>query len=117
MYIDAVQLLKPFLEYLYFALEIFGAIFISYAAIITVAFLIKTEVKNPEEAGHRQQKIKMQFTSRLLTSLEFFIAADIIKTIISPNLQALALVGITIAIRAALTFLLHKEQRYEKKEN
>ena len=72
------------------------------------------------EAGHGQSQIKIQITTWLFTSLEFFIAADIIKTIASPEPRTLLVVAVTIGIRDALTFLLHKEQktqeRWESKE-
>ena len=82
--------------------------------IITLIFLVKSERKNPKQAGHGQYETKLQFTTRLLTALEFFIAADIIKTISSPEPMSLLIVGVTIAIRAVLTFLLHKEQKAQK---
>ncbi|MDQ2685309.1 MAG: DUF1622 domain-containing protein [Thermoproteota archaeon] len=106
--------LRPLFELISIGLEIIGVIIIIYAAIITLSFLIKAERKNRREAGHNQHEIKLQFTTRLLTSLEFFIAADIIKTIASPEPMTLLIVGVTIAIRAVLTFLLHKEQKSQK---
>ena len=117
MSFESAIMLKPILEALATILDIVGVIIIVYASIITLKILIKREKENYIQAGHNQHEIKLQFTSRLLTSLEFFIAADIIKTIVSPDPMTLLIVGITIAIRAALTFLLHKEQKTQTKKN
>lgn len=107
--------LRPIFETISIGLEIIGVIIIIYAAIITLGFLIKAEIRNRRQAGNDQHETKIQFTTRLLTALEFFIAADIIKTILSPDAMTLLIVGVTIAIRAVLTFLLHKEQKYQKR--
>ncbi len=111
---ELLQLLKPVLENISIALEIIGVIIILYAASITLILLVKSERKSPKQAGHGQHEIKLQFTTRLLTALEFFIATDIIKTIASPEPMSLLVLGVTIAIMAVLTFLLHKEQKTQK---
>ena len=118
MLFESVIVVRPILEALASIIEIVGVIIIIYAAIVTGIYLIKAERKSPRQAGHDQHEIKLQFTTRLLTALEFFIAADIIKTIASPEPTTLLVVAVTIAIRAALTFLLHKEQGSQRqKEN
>jgi uncharacterized membrane protein len=48
--------------------------------------------------------------------LEFFLAGDVLKTIINPTLESLAVVGAIIAIRAALTYLLNIELKMRGKE-
>ncbi len=106
--------LRPIFEAISIGLEIIGVIIIIYAAIVTLGFLIKAERRNRRQAGHNQHETKLQFTTRLLTALEFFIAADIIKTIASPEPMTLLIVGVTITIRAVLTFLLHKEQKSQR---
>ena len=89
MLFESVIELRPILEMLASIIEIVGLIIIIYAAIITGIYLIKVEKKNVRQAGHDQHEIKLQFTTRLLTALEFFIAADIIKIIASPEPKTL----------------------------
>jgi uncharacterized membrane protein len=81
---------------------------------VTVIFLVRTERKSVLQAGHSQYRIKQQFTTRILTGLEFFIAGDVLKTIINPTLESLAVVGAIVAIRATLTYLLNSELKDEK---
>ncbi len=105
---------RSILEPISLALELIGVAIIVYGAMVTVVFLIKTERKSILQAGRSQYRIKQQFTTRILTGLEFFIAGDVLKTIINPTLESLAVVGAIVAIRAALTYLLNRELRDEK---
>ena len=65
-------------------MEIAAVAFIVYGAIILTIFLAKAEIKNPRKAGKEEHGILIHFTSRLLTSLQLLIAADIIDTIAAP---------------------------------
>ena len=105
--------LRSFLQPISLALELIGVAIIVYGAIVTVVFLIRTERKSVLQAGRSQYRIKQQFTTRILTGLEFFIAGDVLKTIINPTLESLAVVGAIVAIRAALTYLLNRELKDE----
>ena len=105
--------LRSFLQPISLALELIGVAIIVYGAIVTVIFLIRIERKSVLQAGHSQYRIKQQFTTRILTGLEFFIAGDVLKTIINPTLESLAVVGAIVAIRAALTYLLNRELKDE----
>ena len=109
--------LRSILEPISLALELTGVAIIVYGAIVTVIFLVKQERKNIRQAGESQYQIKQQFTTRILTGLEFFIAGDVLKTIINPTLESLAIVGAIVAIRAALTFLLNRELKEERERD
>jgi len=107
--------ISQIIEPISLALELVGVAIIVYGALVSIAFLIQVESRNRKQAGLNQHSIKQQFTSRILTGLEFFIAADVLKTILNPSLQSLTIVGVIVAIRAALTFLLNRELRDEEK--
>ncbi len=107
--------ISQIIEPISLALELVGVAIIVYGALVSIAFLIQVESRNRKQAGLNQHSIKQQFTSRILTGLEFFIAADVLKTILNPTLQSLTIVGVIVAIRAALAFLLNRELRDEEK--
>ena len=69
-------------------LELIGVAIIVYGAIVSLAFLIQVESRDKKQAGLNQHSVKQQFTSRILTGLEFFIAGDVLKTILNPTLQS-----------------------------
>lgn len=114
--IDIVSSLssRQIIEPIAVGLEYAGVAIIVYGAIVSLALLVKAEYRNTMQAGTNQYTFKQQFTSRILTGLEFFIAAYVIKTIFSPTLESLTLVAVTVGIMAALTFLLNRELRHEE---
>ena len=97
------------------ALDLVGVAIIAYGAIVSLVFLVQVESRDVKQAGLNQHSIKQQFTSRILTGLEFFIAGDVLKTVLNPTVQSLEVVAIIVAIRAALTFLLNSELKDEEK--
>jgi uncharacterized membrane protein len=58
----------------------------------------------------------IHFVKGLSSSIEL-IAGDVLKTIINPTLESLAVVGAIVAIRAALTYLLNRELRDERERD
>ena len=65
---------------------------------------------------HRSINIVIELGKTLALALEFKMGAEIIKTVIVHELTELAVLGIVIAIRALLAFLIHWEMKMEKKE-
>ena len=116
MSFDPSTLIKPILEQAAFAIELFGIFLIVYSVILTAVYTVRAEMKGPRQAEHHLHEVRFQFTARILTALDFLIAADIIKTTISPNPQSLLIIGATIAIRTVLTLLLRKEQESQREK-
>lgn len=85
------------------------------AQLFSLWFLIQVESRDVKQAGVNQHSVKQQFTTRILTGLEFFIAGDVLQTVLNPTVQSLEVVAIIVAIRAALTFLLNRELKDEEK--
>lgn len=65
---------------------------------------------------HRKINIVIELGKTLALALEFKMGAEIIKTVIVHDLTELAVLGIVIAIRALLAFLIHWEMKMEKNE-
>jgi uncharacterized membrane protein len=55
--------------------------------------------------------IRRTFTSYLVFGLEFFIAADVLKTLITPTQQEILLLGAVVVIRTILGYFLSRESR------
>lgn len=56
--------------------------------------------------------IKFQLASGLALSLEFKMAAEILKTVLIRDLEELPVLGAVIILRALLSFLIHFEMRH-----
>ncbi len=96
-----------------FIIGIVGCLILTYG--VTVSFLhwIKTEKKmwNHKQTRNERESLRHQLAYYLLMSLEFLIAADIIKTIVQPSLQELAQLGGILAIRTVISVSLNWELR------
>ncbi len=65
---------------------------------------------------HQKNNLKFDLADGLATSLEFKMAAEILKTVLVRDLQELAVLGAVILLRALLSLLIHFEMRRESKE-
>ena len=92
-----------------FALNIIGALITIWAIIISLAEFIKKEILNRAEVIQLNEAIRIKLGSYLVLALEFFIAGDIVKTIITPTWQSLGILGAIVVIRTILSYFLTKD--------
>lgn len=67
--------------------------------------------RDPAAAAHRLNAGRLDLSRYILAALEVIIVSDIIRTAISPALYELALLGILVLIRSAISFFLEREMR------
>ncbi len=60
--------------------------------------------------------IRRDLTSKILIGLEFFVAADLIKTILEPNLNQVIILGAIVAIRTVIEYSLTRELKEFKEK-
>ncbi len=61
--------------------------------------------------------VRIDFTSQIMMGLEFFIAGDLIKSILTPSLDEVIILGIIVAIRTVVGYSLNLElKQMDKKE-
>ena len=89
-------------------LSYFGAIVIFYGGIRAAIGVISIEILKKNTSYN---DVRMDFTPKLLIGLEFFIAGDLIKSIIEPNLSQVIVLAIIVAIRTVIGFSLGREVR------
>ncbi|MCM8787547.1 MAG: DUF1622 domain-containing protein [Candidatus Omnitrophica bacterium] len=88
--------------------NIIGA-FITLWGVLVVAFeFLKGQFKK-EDCLKYNEFIRIKLGSYLVLALEFFIASDIIKTIITPTWQGLGILGAIVVIRTILSYFLTKD--------
>lgn len=61
--------------------------------------------------AQRTTDVRLRLAERLVLSIEFLIAADILKTIVTPTLEGIGLVAGVILIRTVLTLSIAYELR------
>ena len=109
--------LEQLIDYTSLALDIIVAIIIIIIVGITLAGLVRIFLsslkKEEEEEGEQQPTLVHQLVTRmlrgLLLALDFLVAADILKTILVPSVNELAILVIIVVIRILLSWSLSKE--------
>lgn len=92
-----------------FLLNIIGALIIILGVVISLFEFIKKEIAGKKEAMKLNESIRIRLGSYLVLALEFFIAGDIIKTIITPTWESLGILGAIVVIRTVLSYFLTKD--------
>lgn len=66
---------------------------------------------------HKPSDVKFQLAAGLALSLEFKMAAEILKTVLVRDLSELAVLGAVIILRALLSVLIHFEMKKDGAHN
>jgi len=96
------------LEYLVPICELMGILIVA----ISVGKSFITYVKGLLQG--KETNVKYDLASGLALSLEFKMAAEILKTVVVKDLQELIVLGAVIALRALLSVLIHFEMKGQK---
>ncbi len=90
-------------------LNIIGALITIWGIIVSLFEFLKKEILKRKEAIQLNEAIRIKLGSYLVLALEFFIASDIIKTIITPTWESLGILGAIVIIRTILSYFLTKD--------
>ncbi len=99
------------IHYLSLAIGIAGISVITWGSVISFIQVVRLEVRGMqgEKVCGKREHIRHHLGTYILMGLEFLIAADLIRTVIRPTLQELAVLGSIVAIRTVISFFLNKE--------
>lgn len=92
-----------------FALNIIGALITIWGILISLVDFLKKEIFERQKSIQLNEAIRVKLGSYLVLALEFFIAGDIVKTIITPTWQSLGILGAIVVIRTILSYFLTKD--------
>ncbi|OGB88555.1 hypothetical protein A3H38_02815 [candidate division WOR-1 bacterium RIFCSPLOWO2_02_FULL_46_20] len=92
-----------------FVLNIIGALITIWGILLALLEFLGKEIFNRKEAIELNETIRLKLGSYLVLALEFFIASDIIKTVITPTWESLGILGVIVAVRTVLSYFLTKE--------
>jgi len=94
------------LEILSWAITISGITIITWGVIKGTCKFLKLEIT---ESSCSIREIRHLAGQHLLLGLEFLIGADVIRTIIEPGWEELAILGSIVAIRTVISYFLTRE--------
>ena len=97
-----------------FILNIIGVLIILFGAAVALLDFLKKEIFTKHDLVKLNESIRIRLGSYLVFGLEFFIAGDIVKTIITPTWDSLGMLGAIVVIRTILSYFLTKDLRSVK---
>lgn len=92
--------------YISYSLALFGAFLVFYGGIRAAIMVIAREVLR---RSYEYNDIRLDFTTKIVLALEFFIAADLIKSILQPTLNDVVVLAVIVAIRTVVGYSLNTE--------
>jgi len=92
-----------------FTLNVIGALVTIWGIGIALLEFLKKEIFRREDCIKCNENIRIKLGSYLVLALEFFIAGDIVKTIITPTWESLGILGAIVIIRTILSYFLTKD--------
>jgi uncharacterized membrane protein len=107
--------LEQLIEYTVLGLNIIVAIIIIILVGITLANLFKIAISSLRKKDEREERreyagqLVRSMLRGLLISLDFLVAADLLRSILVPTFTELATLAIIVAIRIVLSWSLSKE--------
>lgn len=101
MYEDIIKIAASFLA-------LSGAAIIFFGGLAAIVRILEKELS---KQALNYNDIRRSFTSKVLMGLEFFIAGDLIKTVLEPSEDQIIILAAIVAIRAVIGYSLNKELR------
>ena len=93
-------------RYAILLMEFIGVVIILATVIQCIYCMVTRTPKN----------MKLLLAHGIAFGLEFKLGGEVLRTILADSFEEIAMIGCVIALRAALTFLLHWEVKQERKE-
>ncbi len=90
-------------------LELLGGIVVLVGAVAVLRLLLRPHHPNPVT-------IRLALAQSLKLALEFYLAAEILKTVALRNLEDLSITGLIVGLRIIMTILIHWEERHDRDE-
>ena len=104
------SLFKDIASRIALAVELAAALLIAYGALeAIVGMLIPRKTYEKDKLFHKRRHVFLRFGVWLLLGLEFELAADIVRSAISPSWSQIGQLGAIAAIRTVLNYFLERD--------
>ena len=119
MVVHGLFMLTGFLNTLATIISVTSLLIVTFGALIGVISFFRNELKRltGNYSITNIRKLRAVFGTCLLLGLEFLIASDILKTVLEPTLNELAILGGIVVLRTVLSVFLNKEIKELETEN
>lgn len=103
------KILRPYIEILTFAIDIAAGIVIAVSAFVALISFLRILTKSRAIQTHEKETIRLRLARGMLLALDFEVGSDILKTILLPGINELAILAVIVGIRIGLSWSLSKE--------
>jgi uncharacterized membrane protein len=103
------EMFKEIAGYIALGVEAIGTVVIAFGAVQAVIGLFRARTESPLRPFKEQRKVWVRFGVWLMFGLEFELAADIIRSAISPTWRDIGQLAAIAAIRTGLNFFLERD--------
>ncbi len=97
------------INYISLGLNAIGALITVWGIMISFIDFIRKEISRSQDRIGDNEAVRLKLGSYLILALEFFIASDIVKTVVTPSWEGLGILGAIVVIRTVLSYFLTKD--------
>lgn len=110
---DHLTMLAHYLNLIATGISLISLLIVTYGTVVATIAFIRNEIgrANGTYSGLNIRRLRASFGTYLLLGLEFLIASDILKTVLEPGLNELAILGGIVVLRTVLSIFLNREIR------
>ena len=103
------SILTPFINIITFGIDIAAGLIIGISALFGLVSFLRVLTKSTREQTHAKETIRLRLARGMLLALDFQVGSDILKTILVPSFNELAILVVIVSIRIGLSWSLSKE--------
>ncbi len=106
-FLDSV--LTPFVNVITFGIDVAAGLIIGISALLGLVSFLRVLTKTTQEQTQAKETIRLRLARGMLLALDFEVGSDILKTILVPSFNELAILAVIVSIRIVLSWSLSKE--------
>jgi uncharacterized membrane protein len=103
------SILTPFVNVITFGIDVAAGLIIGISALLGLVSFLRVLTKSTEEQTQAKETIRLRLARGMLLALDFEVGSDILKTILVPSFNELAILAVIVSIRIVLSWSLSKE--------
>jgi uncharacterized membrane protein len=101
--------LRSFVNVITFGIDVSAGLIIGVSALLGLISFLGILTKSTKDQTQAKETIRLRLARGMLLALDFEVGSDILKTILVPSFNELAILAVIVTIRIALSWSLSKE--------
>jgi uncharacterized membrane protein len=103
------SILGPFENTITFGIDVAAGLIIGISALFAFVSFLRILPKSIKEQTQAKETIRLRLARGMLLALDFEVGSDILKTVLVPSFNELAILAVIVGIRIVLSWSLSKE--------